>query len=50
MSTNSKSKWSKSDLQEHLKYAIDLEFWTIPFYITAYHAVTDMDTRNNDLC
>ncbi len=30
--------WRLVDLQDHLKMAIDLEFWTIPFYRVAYHA------------
>lgn len=30
--------WTLADLQNHLKMAIDLEFWTIPFYRVAYHA------------
>ncbi|MCE7992911.1 MAG: hypothetical protein HEP71_13060 [Roseivirga sp.] len=31
--------WKLSDLQNHLAMAIDLEFWTIPFYRVAYHSL-----------
>ncbi|MDJ0795361.1 MAG: ferritin-like domain-containing protein [Calothrix sp. MO_167.B12] len=28
--------WDITHLQEHLRYAADLEFWTIPFYVSAF--------------
>ena len=37
----SNSNWTLEDLQNHLAMAIDLEFWTIPFYRVAYHAISD---------
>lgn len=36
--------WTLVDLQDHLKMAIDLEFWTIPFYRVAYHAAGSGNT------
>ncbi len=36
--------WKLSDLQNHLAMAIDLEFWTIPFYRVAYHALDSSHT------
>jgi hypothetical protein len=34
-------KWTLAHLQEHLQYAIDLEFWTIPFYMSALYSIVD---------
>lgn len=34
-------KWSLADLQRHLQSAIDLEFWTIPFYMSAMYSIKD---------
>lgn len=39
MSNKNQTLWTLEALQEHLKFAIDLEFWTIPFYRTALHAL-----------
>jgi hypothetical protein len=33
--------WKLEDLQNHLQYAVDLEFWTIPYYLTALYSVQD---------
>jgi len=38
--------WTLSDLQNHLGMAIDLEFWTIPFYRVAYHALDSSVSAN----
>lgn len=35
------SQWDISHLQQHLQYAIDLEFWTIPFYLSAMYSIKD---------
>ena len=37
--------WTIQDLHTHLQYAVDLEFWTIPFYMSAMYSVID---RNSD--
>jgi ferritin-like protein len=34
-------KWTLAHLQQHLQYAIDLEFWTIPFYMSALYSIVD---------
>jgi len=34
-------KWTIGDLHEHLQSAVDLEFWTIPFYMTALYSIKD---------
>lgn len=34
-------KWTIGDLQQHLQYAVDLEFWTIPFYMSAMYSIKD---------
>lgn len=34
-------KWTLTHLQQHLQYAIDLEFWTIPFYMSALYSIVD---------
>jgi len=31
--------WSRTDLHLHLQHAIDLEFWTIPLYLTALYSI-----------
>jgi hypothetical protein len=41
--------WSKADLHHHLQHAIDLEFWTIPLYLTALYSIKNlkgMDKKN----
>lgn len=35
------NKWDISHLQDHLQYAIDLEFWTIPFYMSVMYSIKD---------
>ena len=33
---NDLSSWDITHLREHLIYAAELEFWTIPFYVSAF--------------
>ncbi len=37
--------WSIHDLRKHLQFAVDLEFWTIPFYLSVMYSIED---RNQD--
>ena len=32
-------KWTLIELQQHLQAAVDLEFWTIPFYLSAMYSI-----------
>lgn len=34
-------KWTLAHLKQHLQYAVDLEFWTIPFYMSALYSIVD---------
>ncbi|NEP82354.1 MAG: hypothetical protein F6K39_31920 [Okeania sp. SIO3B3] len=34
-------KWDIPHLKTHLQYAVDLELWTIPFYMSAMYSVKD---------
>lgn len=36
-----KDEWTIDQLHQHLQYAVDLEFWTIPFYLSAQLSVID---------
>lgn len=33
--------WNQATLHKHLQAAVDLEFWTIPFYMSAMYSLTD---------
>lgn len=33
--------WDIQHLRQHLQYAVDLEFWTIPFYMSAMYSIVD---------
>lgn len=33
--------WNQATLQQHLQAAVDLEFWTIPFYMAAMYSLED---------
>lgn len=33
------STWTKTDLHQHLQHALDVEFWTIPLYLTALYSI-----------
>lgn len=37
----SPAQWDISHLQEHLQYAVDLELWTIPFYMSCMYSIQD---------
>jgi hypothetical protein len=34
-------KWTIEDLHKHLQAAVDLEIWTIPFYMSAMYSIKD---------
>ena len=31
--------WTREDLHQHLQHAVDVEFWTIPLYLTALYSI-----------
>src|SRR5689334_7368265 len=31
--------WTKKELHSHLQHAVDVEFWTIPLYLTALYSI-----------
>src|ERR1043165_9707847 len=33
--------WNRATLHKHLQAAVDLEFWTIPFYMSALHSIVE---------
>jgi hypothetical protein len=35
--------WSANDLHAHLQHAIDLEFWTIPLYLSSLYSIENLD-------
>lgn len=37
--------WSREDLNIHLQHAIDLEFWTIPLYLTTLYSIRDIEKK-----
>jgi len=34
-------RWTLAHLRQHLQFAVDLEFWTIPFYMSALYSIVD---------
>lgn len=34
-------KWDIQHLRQHLQFAVDLEFWTIPFYMSVMYSIDD---------
>ena len=34
-------QWSPKQLEAHLQHAIDLELWTIPYYMSAMYSIKD---------
>jgi len=40
--TLTEQDWNIGHLREHLQYAVDLERWTIPFYMSAMYSVVDV--------
>lgn len=35
------TKWSLADVHEHLSFAVNLEMWTIPYYMTTMYSIKD---------
>ena len=33
------ARWTRQDLHQHLQHAVDVEFWTIPLYLTALYSI-----------
>jgi hypothetical protein len=38
--------WTKDDLHQNLQHAIDVEFWTIPLYLTALYSIKGLSPDN----
>ena len=38
------SLWTRTDLHRHLQHALDVEFWTIPLYLTALYSIKGLKT------
>lgn len=36
-------QWSLADVQTHLEFAVNLEMWTIPYYMTAMYSIEQSD-------
>ncbi len=36
-----RNEWTIGHLRDHLQYAVDLELWTIPFYMSALFSIVD---------
>lgn len=39
--SQSDSHWTLAHLREHLQFAIQLEYWTVPFYMSAMYSIKD---------
>jgi hypothetical protein len=39
--SSAEPQWTLEQLQEHLQAAVDLEFWTIPYYMAAAYSIKD---------
>lgn len=39
------AEWDIAHLRTHLQAAVDLEFWTIPFYMSAMYSIKDPSSR-----
>lgn len=39
------SDWTIKHLKDHLQAAVDLEFWTIPFYMSAMYSIKDRNSQ-----
>jgi hypothetical protein len=39
--SSAEAQWTLEQLHEHLQAAVDLEFWTIPFYMAAAYSIKD---------
>jgi len=44
-----RGRWTLDVLQEHLQYAVDLELWTIPYYLTALGSIREAGTETSQL-
>ncbi|CAN5649163.1 ferritin-like protein [soil metagenome] len=40
--------WTKKELHEHLQHAVDVEFWTIPLYLTALYSIKGLKTLKKE--
>ncbi|MEO8086686.1 MAG: ferritin-like domain-containing protein [Bacteroidota bacterium] len=40
--------WTKKELYEHLQHAVDVEFWTIPLYLTALYSIKGLKTQRKE--
>lgn len=40
-----KARWDIEHLRQHLQYAVDLEFWTVPFYMSAMYSIKDRTSK-----
>lgn len=36
------SRWTLADVHAHLEYAVNLEMWTIPYYMTVMYSIEDV--------
>lgn len=43
--TLSDSHWNIAHLRQHLQFAIQLEYWTVPFYLSAMYSIKDPTSR-----
>jgi Ferritin-like len=41
-------QWDMRHLHEHLQYAVDLEVWTIPYYMSALYSIKDRSSKAFD--
>ena len=40
--------WTKDELHQNLQQSIDVEFWTIPLYLTALYSIKDLPNNQQD--
>lgn len=40
--------WTKKELHQHLQHAVDVEFWTIPLYLTALYSIKGLKTLEKE--
>jgi hypothetical protein len=40
-----KEQWTLEHLRNHLQYTVDLEVWTIPFYMAALYSIQDRSSK-----
>lgn len=39
------TEWNLGHLRHHLQYAVDLEFWPVPFYMSATYSIVDRSSK-----